>query len=262
MVGAVAHPKGEKLWREYKERGSREAREKLVLEFIPLVKYVAGRLAIGLPSHVELDDLISYGIFGLIEAIERYDPFRGVKFETYAVARIKGAILDGLRAWDWVPPSLRRKARQLERVFGALEQKLGRAASDDEVAQSMGIDVEELNKLIQSLGQANVLSLDDLWRSSDKVEQGAIGYELVGDTQAPDPSAVVEFEEKKKVLADAISRLPEKERLVVNLYYYEGLTAKEIAFVLGVSPSRISQLHSKAILRLRGRLGRLKDRLF
>lgn len=260
-MGAVAQPRGEELWRDYKERGSREARDKLMLEFVPLVKYVAGRLAIGLPAHVELDDLVSYGIFGLIEAIERYDPFRGVKFETYAIARIKGAILDGLRAWDWVPPSLRRKGRELERVFGTLEQKLGRAASDEEVAEAMGIDVEELGKLIQSLGQANVLSLDDLWQSSAKVDQGAIGYELVGDSQAPEPSVVVEFEEKKQILADAIARLPEKERLVINLYYYEGLTVKEIAYTLGVSASRVSQLHSKAILRLRGRLGRLKERL-
>jgi len=245
------------LWQAYKGRGDAAARQELIAEYAPLVKYVAGRLVIGLPSSVELDDLISYGVFGLIDAVEKFDPSRGVKFETYAVSRIKGAILDGLRAWDWVPPSLRRRAKEVERVYGELEQSLGRAATDAETAAAVGMEEKDFLALVAGLSRSNLLSLDGLWRQQEGDEGGRVSnHESVADEAAPDPPTMVEFEERRQSLAAAIRRLPERERLVVALYYYEGLTVREISEVMGVSPSRVSQLHSKAILRLRGHLSR------
>ncbi|NPV71254.1 MAG: FliA/WhiG family RNA polymerase sigma factor [Firmicutes bacterium] len=223
-----------------------------------LVKYVAGRLAMGLPPYVEVDDLVSYGILGLLDAIEKFDPRRGVKFETYAIARIRGAMLDGLRALDWVPASLRQKAREIERQYQALEAKLGRPASDEEVAQALGLSVGEFQKRLATLSGVSLVYLEDIWFGSDDDEGGFRAIEMIPDPDGADPAGHLEVEETKRLVAEAIDRLPEKERLVIALYYYEGLTVKEISKIMTVSPSRVSQLHTRAILRLRGRLSRDK----
>lgn len=248
------------LWVAYKERGDGHAREQLIVEYIHLVKYVAGRVALGLPAHVDADDLYSYGIFGLINAVERFDHTRGIKFETYAITRIKGAIMDGLRAMDWVPSSLRQRAKEMEEVYWRLESRFGRSATDEEVAAELGLQVEDFQRLIVELGRSQLLSLDELWTGES--DEGEFSLrDLVGDENAEDPFASAALAEVKRILADAITRLPEKEQLVVSLYYYEGLTAKEISEVMSLSVSRISQLHSKALLRLRGRLSRSKKAL-
>lgn len=248
-------------WVAYKEQGDRAAREKLILHYVHLVKYVAGRLALGLPPHVDTDDLYSYGIFGLINAVERFDHTRGIKFETYAITRIRGSILDGLRAMDWVPASLRQRAKEIEEVFWRLENELGRSATDEEVAAELGVRVEDFHRMVTDLGRSQILSLDELWPVSDGDEGEFTLKDLVGDEKAEDPFASAAMSEMKQVLADAIKRLPDKEKLVVTLYYYEGLTAKEISQVMDLSVSRISQLHSKALLRLRGRLTRFRRAL-
>ncbi len=248
-------------WTRYKETGDARAREQLILEHAPLVKYVAGRMAIGLPPNVEVDDLISFGIFGLLDAIEKFDPGRGVKFETYAISRIRGAILDGLRATDWIPHSVRRRVKELERTYQALEQRLGRLVTDEEVARAMGIAVAELYVLLGEVNRLSIVSLDDLWPGDENPENNLQPVETIEDKTSPNPELYAHRQERKRVMAEAIERLPEKERLVVTLYYYEGLTAKEISQVLGVSQSRISQLHGKALLRLRAWLGRDRDDL-
>ncbi len=248
------------LWTAYKERGDLRAREQLILKYLPLVKYVAGRVAIGLPPHVDADDLYSYGIFGLLNALERFDHTRGIKFETYAITRIKGAILDGLRAMDWVPSSVRQRARELEETYWRLESRLGRPASDEEVAAALGLSVEDFQSLLVEVSRTQLLSLDELW--SAEGEEGEFSLkDLVGDDKAEDPFSSAAFAELSRTLAEAIADLPEKERLVVSLYYYEGLTAKEISQVMGLSVSRISQLHTRALLRLRARLSRAKSTL-
>lgn len=248
------------LWALYKQERDMGAREKLIIHHAPLVKYVAGRLALRLPASVEMEDLVSTGILGLIDAIEKFNPNLNVKFETYAIARVKGSMLDGLRALDWVPHSLRQKARELERTYARVESALGRSATDEEIASELGVDVADLQQLIADIGRTNIVSLDDLWGESDSGST-VRAIDLVEDEQAENPQINIEFEDRKRMLAEAIDKLPERERLMVTLYYYEGLTVKEIAVIMGVSQSRISQLHSKAILRLRGRLSRMKYQL-
>lgn len=260
MTGLPALEKAD-LWFRYKRAMDRGAREELIHKYAPLVKYVAGRLAVGMPPNVELDDLVSYGVFGLMDAIEKYDPSRGNKFETYAVARIRGAILDGLRSLDWAPHSVRQKARELERVYGQLEVKLGRPAEDCEVAEAMGITMEAFHRILTDIQGAGLLSLDDLWSSEGNHASGYTSLEMLRDERLVGPEEVVEIGDRRRILADAIRGLPEKERLVITLLYYEELTAKEISAVLRVSQSRVSQLHSRAILRLRGRLARMKEGL-
>lgn len=251
----------EQAWEEFKTTGSAEAREALILAYVPLVKYVAGRVSVGLPSNVDFDDLVSYGVFGLVDAVEKFDPGRGVKFETYAVARIRGAVIDGLRSIDWVPRSVRQKSKELEQTIGALEAKLGRPASDQEIAEALNITVDEYHELLSEVKGVSLASLDEVW-SGDPEEEGKIPFgQMIENTRSEDPTARVEDVEVKRVLAEAIDHLPERERLVVALYYYEGLTLKEIGEVLNVSESRISQIHTKAILRLRGRLGRFRESL-
>lgn len=229
-----------------------ETREAMVLRYLPLVKHVAARLAMGLPAHIEIDDLHSYGVFGLLDALEKFDPGRGVKFETYAFTRIKGAILDGLRAMDWVPASMRQRARQVEEAFGRLEARLGRAALDGEVATELGMDTEEFARVLADMERASLLSLDELW-GEDSGEDYAL-LDLLRDEHAVDPTQTAEWRNREQILADAVEALPERERMVLTLFYYDGLVPKEIATILGVSVSRISQLHSRAVLRLRGRL--------
>mgnify|MGYP000076624303 FL=1 len=247
------------LWQEYSRTRSKAAREALILKYAPLVKYVAGRVAIGLPPNVDLDDLVSFGIFGLIDALEKYDPSKGIKFETYAIARIRGAILDGLRSNDWVPRSVRRKARELERVCAELEHRLGRSATDAEICAAMNLTMEEFHELLAEVSCTTLTSLDELWFVHGNEEESVRVMDLVRDAESNDPIRLMENEELKRELAEAIAKLPERERLVVALYYYEGLTLKEIGEILEVSESRVSQIHTKAVLRLRGRLSRWKE---
>jgi RNA polymerase sigma factor for flagellar operon FliA len=241
-------------WARYKKDGDEKAREKLVLQYSPLVKFVAGRMSSGLPAHIEEADLISYGLLGLIGAIERFDPSREIKFETFAVARIKGSIIDELRSLDWVPRSVRTKAREIERANAKLEHELHRAPTDQEMAQQLGVDVEEFQESLVRISNSSVVALDELWTVSDASGDQVSLLDTIQDPQALDPAMEMDTTEMKDRLADAIARLPEREKLVVALYYYENLTLREIGEVLGVTESRVSQLHTKAVLRLKSRL--------
>jgi len=228
--------------------------------YLPLVKRVAGRLSIALPAHVDEDDLIGYGVFGLLDALEKFDPARGVKFETYASLRIRGAILDGLRAMDWVPHSARQRVRQVQDAFLALEGQLGRPAGTDEVARFLGMKVKDVEEVLKQ-GQMLVLtSFDELVNGEDG-ETNLAPLQNLTDQAASEAFETIEQEERQRLLAEAIGKLPDKEQLVLALYYQEELTLKEIAKVLSLSESRISQLHSQAIARLRGRLSRRKKEL-
>ena len=242
------------LWKRYKEDRDEKARERLVLAYAPLVKYVAGRMSSGLPSHVEESDLISYGLLGLISAIERFEPEREIKFETFAITRIKGSVIDELRSLDWVPRSVRTKAREIEKVNAKLEHRLHRAPTDQEMATGLGISVEEFQESLVRISNSSVVALDELWTVSDSSGDQVSLLDTIQDPQALDPAAEMDTTEMKDRLADAIARLPEREKLVVALYYYENLTLREIGEVLGVTESRVSQLHTKAVLRLKSRL--------
>jgi RNA polymerase sigma factor for flagellar operon FliA len=246
------------LWRRYRaDPQSTALRDRLILTYAPLVKYVAGRLASGLPAHVDDDDLISYGVLGLMGAIQRYDPDRDVKFETYAITRIKGSIIDELRAMDWVPRSVRARARDIERAIADLESKMHRAPTDEEIAGRLGISQEELDGSLTDISRSSIAALDELWTVNTGGGGGGDQVALIDtieDADAPDPQSSLSQAEVKEAVGEAIARLPEREKLVVTLYYYEELTLREIGEVLGVTESRVSQLHTKAILRLKGRL--------
>lgn len=242
------------LWRRYKSSGDERARERLVVAYSPLVKYVSGRMASGLPAHVDEADLISYGLVGLISAISRFEPEREIKFETYAITRIKGAIIDELRSLDWVPRSVRARARAIERANSKLEHRLQRAPSDEEMALELEMTVQEFQDALLQISNSTVAALDELWTVSDASGDQVSLLDTLQDPRAEDPAAAMDQTELKDRVADAIARLPEREKLVVALYYYENLTLREIGEVLGVTESRISQLHTKAVLRLRGRL--------
>jgi RNA polymerase sigma factor for flagellar operon FliA len=243
------------LWRLYKADGDDRARERLVVAYSPLVKFIAGRMASGLPAHVEEADLISYGLLGLIAAIERFELEREIKFETFAVARIKGAIIDELRSLDWVPRSVRARAREVEKAHADLEAELQRPPTDEEMGQKLGMSVEEFRDALLEIANSSVLALDDLWTFADP--EGGGGQisvlDTIHDPNAVDPEVEAQTTELKDRLADAIESLPDRERLVVALYYYENLTLREIGEVLGVTESRVSQLHTKAVLALRSR---------
>ncbi len=243
------------LWRRYKDDGDERARERLVVAYSPLVKYVSGRMASGLPAHVDEADLISYGLVGLINAIERFEPARAVKFETYAMTRVKGAIIDELRTLDWVPRSVRARARQIERANAKLEHTLQRAPTDEEMAAELDLSVEEFQSALLQISTSTVAALDELWTVGDSSGDQVSLLDTLTDENAPDPAAVMDQTELKERIAEAIRRLPERERLVIALYYYENLTLREIGDVLSVTESRVSQLHTKAVLRLRSRLG-------
>ena len=241
------------LWQEYRQTRDRELRDRLILTYAPLVKFVAGRLGATLPSHVDEQDLVSYGLLGLIGAIERFDPDREIKFETYAIARIKGAIIDELRSLDWVPRSVRTRAREIERAISELERTLMRAPTDIEIAEKVGITGEELEDSLTEISRTSIAALDELWSPSGSGDQIAL-IDTIEDQSGPNPEVSLEQTELREALGEAISRLPEREKLVVTLYYYEELTLREIGEVLGVTESRVSQLHTKAVLRLKARL--------
>jgi len=242
------------LWRRYKSASDERARERLVVAYSPLVKYVAGRMGSALPAHVEEADLISYGLGGLISAIERFDPGRDIRFETYAVARIRGAIIDELRTLDWVPRSVRARAREFERVNTKLEARLHRAPSDEEMAAELAISVEELQDTLLQVSNSTIVALDELWTVSDSTGDQVSMLDTLADDAAEDPEALVERSSFRDRVADAIVALPEREKMVIALYYYESLTLREIGEMLGVTESRVSQLHTKAVLRLRSKL--------
>ena len=241
-------------WTGYKKDGSAQARDSLILHYSPLVKYVAGRVAVGLPANIEQADLISYGIFGLIDAIDKYDRSRGIKFETYAISRIRGAIIDELRAIDWVPRSVRFKAREVEKAYQSLENKLKRPPSDAEIAEEMGITTDELNHIYTQLSTVSLVALDELMTGDSGQGDKLALVETIEDTRTASPMEAFESEEMKSILAEAINRLPEREKMVVTLYYFEGLTLAQIGEVLGVTESRICQMHTKAVLGLRGKI--------
>jgi RNA polymerase sigma factor FliA len=242
------------LWRRFKQEGDQQARDRLILAYAPLVKYVAGRMGSGLPAHIEEADLISYGLLGLIGALERFDPEREIKFETYAIARIKGSIIDELRSLDWVPRSVRSKAREIERICALLENRLQRAPTDEEIATELGLSLPEFQHTLTQISNTSLVALDELWAISGSDGDTASLIDTIEDPKSRDPSRMLDVSEMKSRLAAAIDALPPREKVVIALYYYENLTLREIGEVLGVTESRVSQLHTKAILRLKGRL--------
>ncbi len=237
------------LWQCYQKNKSVEIRNQLVEYYLPLVRVVAGRLAISLPSHVDKEDLLSSGFFGLMDAIDRYDMNRQNKFETYAGVRVRGAMLDYLRSKDWIPVTTRQKIRKYEQAAYELENELGRSATDEEMAERLGMSMKELSDLVCQMNAATVVPLEEYLRvdTIEAVEQS--------------PTESIEFKELQQTLAEAIDHLPEKERLVVSLYYYEELTLKEISLIMHLTEARISQMHTKAVFRLRGYLARVKASL-
>lgn len=240
----------ERLWEEYRKNPTSELRETLITEYAPLVKVVAGRLSMYLGYNIEYEDLVSYGIFGLIDAIDKFDIGKDVKFETYASLRIRGSILDQIRKLDWIPRTVRQKQKKLEEAIKNVESKTGRNASDDDIATELGITGEELNEWQSQLKITNVVSLNEF------VEQGGEPVmDSSGNSQFTQPEESVQEEELKKVLAETMELLTEKERKVILLYYYEELTLKEISNILQVSESRVSQLHTKALLKMRKKMG-------
>jgi len=245
------------VWRCWKATGDPEAKRALIEHYVSLVDYVTSRLAIGLPRNVSKDDLASYGIMGLIDAVEKFDLERGLQFETYASWRIRGSIIDGLRQADWVPRSVREKARKIEEAYQRLEQQHLRSVTDGEISAYLQVSEQEFQQMVQEVSVAAIVSLEDPIRE----EESETRMTLLVDERAKNPEDSVRDIFLKESLAKAIERLTEKERTVVSLFYYEELSLSEIAEVMSLSPSRISQLHSKAILRLRGHLGRAKEQL-
>jgi RNA polymerase sigma factor FliA len=250
----------EELWKKYSRAKDQEIRDYFVIKYAPLIKYVAGKISVGMPQSIEFDDLVSYGVFGLIDAISKFDPNRGIKFKTYAMTRIRGAIFDELRSIDWIPRSIRQKAKQIEQVITDLENKLGRTVEDDEIAHELGISNEEFQTTLNKLSGTSLLSLNDIWYLGDDSDELSI-LETLEAPENMNPDILIEKEEIRDYIIDAIKKLPDKEKKVIVLYYYEDLTLKEIGEVLEVTESRVSQLHTKAIMRLRGRLGRIKSNI-
>lgn len=245
------------LWQTYIKNKSPALKEKLILHYAPIVKYVAGRLLIHVGQHVEFDDLCGYGVFGLIDAIEKFDNAKGVKFETYASFRIRGAIIDHIRKLDWVPRALRQKNRQMEQALAQLEDRLGRQPTDEELAEKLNLSLEETRELIKKSSVLSLVSLDDFMEQNYESS-----FNVLVTNRVDSPEEQTERQERKEMLADAIAKLSEREKLVVTLYYFEDLTLKEISSIMKVSESRVSQIHTKAISRLQGKLGRYKNLLF
>ncbi|MDH5720099.1 MAG: RNA polymerase sigma factor WhiG [Spirochaetia bacterium] len=246
------------LWQDYVKTKNPKIREYLIEKYAPLVKYVAGKVAVGMPHNVEFDDLVSYGTFGLLDAIEKFDPKKEVKFKTYAMTRIRGAIFDELRTIDWIPRSVRQKAKQIEKIIVELENKLGRTVDDEEIAKELDISLEEFHTMVSKISGTSLVSLNDIWHGGDDSDELSF-LETIESPLNMNPDVMVEREEIKNIIMEAIKKLPEKEKKVIVLYYYEDLTLKEIGEVLEVTESRVSQLHTKAIMRLRGRLSQMKN---
>lgn len=247
-----------KMWKDYKRTRSDLLRDTIVKRYLYLVKYVAGRIAIGLPPNIEFGDLVSYGILGLFDAIEKYDVSQGNKFETYAVSRVRGSIMDELRKLDWAPRLLRKKAREVEKKCKELEDRLGRMATDDELARGLKISVGELNHLYSELNSTTFLSLDEVWEN-DNGNKPISRLQTIEDSLVTNQFNFVHRAEVNEFLQKAIENLPEKEKLVVILYYYENLTLREIGQVLNVSESRVCQIHTKVVLRLRSSLKKVGE---
>jgi RNA polymerase sigma factor for flagellar operon FliA len=243
----------EELWVEYRRNKDPKIRESFIKQYAPLVKYVAGKVAVGMPHNVEFDDLVGFGFFGLLDAIDRFDPEKNVKFKTYAVPRIKGAIFDELRSIDWVPRSVRQKTKEVEETIGALEAQLGRSATDQEIAGALRMDESEFLKTMMRISSTSILSLNDVWFSGDENDKVSIGDSIESPVSL-NPDVIVEKGEIRQVIINSINELPDKEKKILVLYYYEDLTLKEIGQVMGITESRVSQLHTKAILRLRSKL--------
>jgi RNA polymerase sigma factor for flagellar operon FliA len=247
------------VWRKYRRENCQDCRRQLVDLHARIVKYVAGRMAIGLPHYVEFNDLISAGLLGLLQAVDNFDPERGIKFETYAIPRIRGAILDELRSQDWFPRSLRRKAKMLEEAYGTLEVQLGRPATDAEVAKRLSIDISELDGIMGEVAVATIVSLDADTSGDDSENSTSLG-DYLADSRTDDIEKVIARQEMKDLIGARMAELPEKEQLVLVLYYYEELTLKEIGEILDVTESRVCQIHTRAILRLKGKIDRNEGR--
>ncbi|HEX8100094.1 MAG TPA: RNA polymerase sigma factor WhiG [Actinomycetota bacterium] len=247
-------PELDELWRHFKATASQQAREELILHYSPLVKYVASRVATGLPANVEQADLVSYGIFGLIDALEKFDLSREIKFETYAIPRIRGAIIDELRSLDWVPRSVRFKAREVEKAYAELESTLKRAPSDAEVAGHLGVGVDELHDIVTQISFVTVSALEEVVSTGPDRGESLSLLDTLADVGSADPSSGLEGMEMRVMLAAAINALSEREKIVVTLYYFEGMTLAEIGEVLGVTESRVCQIHTKAVGQLRVQL--------
>lgn len=245
------------LWQKWKGEGQIEAKKALIEIYLPLVEFVSSRLAIGLPKNVSKDDLSSYGIMGLIDAVEKFDYLRGLQFETYASWRIRGAVIDGLRQGDWVPRSIREKAKKVEEAYQKLEQEYLRSVTDEEISSYLQLSVKDFQQMLQDIAVTTICSIDDPIRD----EESETRLSVLIDEKAKNPDSTVNEFFMKEMLAKSIERLTEKEKTVISLFYFEDLSLSEIAEVMSLSPSRISQLHSKAILRLRGSLGRYKGQL-
>ncbi|MCL4434676.1 MAG: FliA/WhiG family RNA polymerase sigma factor [Actinobacteria bacterium] len=239
-------------WLQYKTRGGRELRNKLILYYSPVVKYVAGRIGSGLPDYIEQSDLVSYGFFGLMDAIERFEPSRGPKFESYAISRIRGAIIDELRKTDWVPRSVRNKAKEVEHAYGRLHTVLGRVPSESEVADDMGITGEALQDILKEISVTGLVAIEQVFFTGNDHERKSIGDMLASSADLP--PLVLESKEARELLNKALRQLRERERTVIVLYYYEGLTLSAIGDILGVTESRVCQIHTKAVLQLRSLL--------
>ncbi|ACU53579.1 RNA polymerase, sigma 28 subunit, FliA/WhiG [Acidimicrobium ferrooxidans DSM 10331] len=245
----------ESAWRRFKHDGDLEARNRLLEHYASLVRFVASRVAVGLPASVDPNDLASYGTFGLIDALEKFEPERGIKFETYAITRIKGAIIDELRAIDWVPRSVRAKAKSVEQAYAALEARLHRPPTDAEVASELGMSEDELLAIYSKISFLGLVGLDEVVMSGERGEGMTLGDTLADRRQSA--GGAFEEQERRRMLADSINQLADREKTVLVLYYYEGFTLAEIGRILGVTESRICQIHSKAVLALRGKLGDL-----
>ncbi len=247
-------PELDDLWTEFRTNGSKTAKDKILVEYAGLVKFIAGRMAMNLPASVEVADLSGAGVMGLIRAVEMFEPERGLKFETFATHKIRGAILDELRSMDWVPRSVRQKNRNLQKAYTDLEVKLGRMPYDDEVAEHLGMTESEFEDMLGEVAPATILSLEESLPGRADSDKSLSLIDTIEDPQGTNPLKELGYQEVKRILKETIGQLPEKEKLVVALYHYEELTLKEIGEVLSLTESRVSQIHSKAMLKLKGRI--------
>ena len=253
----------EALMREAREKQGRipaDLKEQIVLEHSSLIRYIVNRIAVRLPSHIDLDDLYNTGVIGLMDAIDKYDHEKNCKFKTYAEFRIKGAILDQLRSLDWVPRSVRQKSRKLEKAYGEVEQRLGRSATEEEVADSLGLEIDKFHVLLNQVRGISLVNLEEIRGNGQDGDRTGTFADIIEDVNAENPFASLKLLETKHVISDTIGTLPEKERLVISLYYYEDLNMKEIGNILGITESRVCQIHTKSVMRLRSKLKGMVDR--